>query len=359
MRKFMTYMLVVSIAVSAVAQADLKEELRELDATVRAAKATERMELVPQLVELGERAFEADEFSVAVTAFDYASRLTRMSQPKDSLKYRKRMLESKSAARAYAKIAAHRGKDDAASKQKVAEFWAFVKGDWERALPVLAEGTGPVAEAAKLDQRRLGAEEAEAVADAWIVVAKKQPSVAKAIYKRAGQLYMEAANVVPTAELMKKVYQLSAKIGYDKAPPGIAIRANGKYIFSPARPDSERQTADKAFDGDLKTTFQGLGSEAWVALDLRVPRAITKIIYGPHDCKPEWQQLARTRMVGATIQVSNSPDFANAVTIHKIEDVPPAKRLTKVTVSPPGVWRYVRYVAKPGDRCVIGEFDVR
>jgi len=358
------YMLIVTLCcMPALAQTSLEQELQSTEQDVRSSRSTaEQASFVPQLVRLGERAYAADEFDVAATAYDYAYRIDRAGNPDEAAKHKQRMLDAKTAGREYAKVKRYVGQDDAASKRKVAEFGAFVKREWETALPDLAEGDDAIAKAAQLDMRHLGGEEAEAVAEAWVEAAKRYTSRAAMLYARAGCLYDEAAATVPTVALLKKMALLGSKIGYETAPPKGAVRVKGdKYAFTQGHPCSQGETPDKAFDGKFDTGTQiHEGPGAWLAIDLRVPRKLSRVTYGPHDCSansPDWFERNRERQVGAVIQVSNRPDFKDATTIHTVAQPPPQLRLTVIDVSTPGVWRYVRYVAKPGDRCAIGEFD--
>jgi len=366
MKRFMVCLLFVVAATSSLAQQDFAAELSQLNAAIRGTQSSaEQRSFVPTLASLGERAFAADAFGVATSAFDYAYRIAQIQQESDeAADYKRRMTRAKTVAKEYAKVVVYRDKDDAASKRRVAEFQAFVKEDWQTALPVLAEGDDLIAKTAQSDLQRLGAEEIEAVADAWIKVARLKPAHARALYARAGWLYAAAAAAAPTPELMKKMFTLGSKIGYDTSPPAGSILVKGKYIYSSGNPCNANQTVEKAFDGKPDTCVQLYGGlHAWIAVDLRVPRVISRIVYAPHNNPDsQWQELACARTVGAVIQVSNRPDFEGALTIHTIIQVPVLKQLTTVTVLQPGVWRYVRYAerrtARPDDRLALGEFDV-
>ena len=355
------YMLIVTLCcMPALAQTSLEQELQSTEQDVRSSRSTaEQASFVPQLVMLGERAYAADEFDVAATAYDYAYRIDRAGNPDEAAKHKQRMLEAKVAGREYAKIKQHVGQDDAASKRKVAEFRAFVKGDWKIALDGLALGDDAIAKAAQLDMRHLGAEEAEAVADAWVEAAKRYTSRAAMLYARAGCLYDEAAATIPTVALLKKMALLGSKIGYETAPPKGAVRVKGgKYAFSPGTLVVAGQGVDKAFDGKFETLFHTHpGPGAWLGIDMGMPRTITRFVIAPHDCDPGFQELNRIRHVGATLQVCNRPDFANAVTVHTFTEPLEQRRLTVVPVEVPGVWRYVRCAPKHGDNCALGEFD--
>lgn len=360
MKRFLLCLLFVGVATPSFAQPDFTVELKQLTAAIRGARdSAEQEAFVPRLVSLGERAFEADAFDIAATAFDYARRIDRANHPARAAEHKRNMDRARAAAKAYARLAAYRDRDDATARRKIAEFQAFVKGDWQTALPVLAEGDNLIAQAAQLDLQRLGVEEAEAAADAWVAAAKRSSTNTKSLYERAGYLYAAAAAVVPTPSLMKKMAVLGSRIGYNTSPPAGAIHVKGKYVYSTGTPCSPTETAKQAFDGRLDT-FAHIyaGSGAWIAVDLRVPRAISRIVYAPHDSPPEWQQFDCERQVGAVVQVSNRPDFVDAITIYTVTEASAPRRLTVVTVAPSGVWRYVRYVAKPGDRLALGEFDV-
>jgi len=360
-------MLIVALMLccaTAFAQTSLEQELQQLEEGVRGARSVAEQEsYAPQLSDLGAQAFDADEYDVAVKAYDYAQRIARSTRPADAAEYARRMHEAKAAAREYAKVKRYVGQDDAASKRKVAEFGAFVKREWETALPDLAEGDDAIAQAAQLDMRHLGGEEAEAVAYAWVEAARRNPPHAAALYLRAGVLYDEAAGTVPTAELLNKMIRFGSRIGYETAPPKGAVRVKGdKYTFTIGLACSSGDTLDLAFDGKMATGVQiQQGPTAWIAVDLGVSRRLSRIIYAPIDSRKyaaDWFERNSARMVGAVIQVSNSPDFKYATTVHTITEPPPQLRLTVIDVSTPGVWRYVRYVARPDDKVAIGEFDV-
>jgi hypothetical protein len=217
MKRFMMYLAFVVVAATTVsAQTDFAAELQQLDKAVRGARSlTEQEPFVLQLVSLGARAFAVDEFDVAVTAYDYAYRICRTNRPAEALMYKQRMDKAKMAAREYVKLSACMGKDDAASKRKLAEFQAFVKGEWAAALPVLAEGSDLVAKAAQLDLQHLGVEEEEAVADAWVAAAKGNSANAAVLYARAGYWYNLLLNQQASPQLLKKMQTLGAKIGND------------------------------------------------------------------------------------------------------------------------------------------------
>lgn len=101
------------------------------------------------------------------------------------------------------------------------------------------------------------------------------------------------------------------------------------------------------------------GPGAWIGLDLRVPRTITKIAYAPYTSSDlTARERDSTGQIGAVVQVSNRPDFEGAVTIYTVTEAPPHQRLTIATVTVAGVWRYVRYIVKAPDRTPVGEFDV-
>lgn len=361
MRALVSLILAVLVTTSSFAAA-FETELSQLNKAVRSARTVKEQEaFILQLVALGERAFEADEYAVAVTAFDYASRVARRNRPEEATVYAQRMRAACVARKAHNEIAPHIGKDDATSRRKVAEFRAFVKDDWKDVLHDLAVGDDTIAKAAELDAQHLGGEEAEDVADAWVTAAKAHPSLAQQLYARAGVLYAEAASVEPTAALLRKMAQLGAKIGYDVHPPAGAVRVRGgKHAFTPGTGDGGKQDLKRLFDDSFETGVQVYeGSTAWVGVDFGVPRKITSVVFGPHNTPlADWKVKNCSRQVGATIQVSNQPDFANAITVHTVEKIPAAERLTAVSIDVPGLWRYVRYVAQPGDRFVLGELDV-
>jgi len=356
------YMLLVMLCcTTAVAQTPIEVELQRLEDGVRSARsAAEQESYAPQLSDLGVQAVEADEYDVAVKAYDYAQRITRSTRPADAAEYAQRMLDAKTAGREYAKVKRYVGQDDAASKRKVAEFGAFVKREWETALPVLAEGDDAIAQAAQLDMRHLGGEEAEAVGDAWVEAARRDTAHASVLYARAGSLYDEAAAVVPTLALLNKMSKLGSKIGYEKGwPVGAVPVRGGKRAFVGGRLFDSRQTADLAFDGKFTTLAHiEKGPGAWLGVDFGRPVQITKFVIAPHECDPGWQEYNRTRHVGAVLQVCNRPDFIGAVTVHTIEEPLEHGRLTIITVTVKGVWRYARCMSRPGDQCAIGEFDV-
>ena len=351
------YMLLVMLCcTTAVAQTPIEVELQRLEDGVRSARsAAEQESYAPQLSDLGVQAVEADEYDVAVKAYDYAQRITRSTRPADAAEYAQRMLDAKTAGREYAKVKRYVGQDDAASKRKVAEFRAFVKGEWKLALPDLAEGDDAIAQAAQLDMRHLGGEEAEAVGDAWVEAARRNPPHAAALYLRAGVLYDEAAGTVPTAELLNKMIKLGGRIGYDTAPPKGAVRAKGGWLFS--MPAQHRRPIGNACDGDFTTFFWSASRDEWLGVDLRTPKEAIRVALAPYYGAPDKHEFDQQRLVGATIQVSNSAEFKDAVTVYTIDTVPVHKRLTVVSISTPGVWRFVRFVPRPGDDVVLGEFD--
>ena len=355
--------IVIAVTMSSsFAEGGLQEDLDRLNSAIRGARSLDEQEpYILRLTSLGERALAEDAYGVAATAFDYASRIARRSRPAEAAAYAARMNEARAMERVYAQVQPFLGKDDATARRKVAEFHAFVKGDWKSALDGLALGDDALAKAAQLERQYLGGEEAEAVADAWLDAAKTRSAHAAAICRHAGVLYDEAAAVVPTTTLLAKMAKLGSRIGSETAAPAGAVRVkHAWYAFSPSRANKSSEAVDKAFDGDMRTRFEGIDGGGWVALDLRTPQIIRRIGYAPHQpSSDQWIELCRNRMIGAQVQVSNRPDFAGAVTVYTITEAPVMGRMTEHAVAVEGVWRYVRYKAPNHDRCAIGEFDVQ
>ncbi len=111
-------------------------------------------------------------------------------------------------------------------------------------------------------------------------------------------------------------------------------------------------TIARAFDGDLSTFFDGPTADGdTVGLDLGAAQAVTQVRFAP-------RAGYASRMVGGTIQASNSASFASGVaTVYTISSAPPVGTLTTVSLSPVGAYRYWRYVAPAGSYGNIAELE--
>jgi len=111
-------------------------------------------------------------------------------------------------------------------------------------------------------------------------------------------------------------------------------KLTGTVISENISPD---YPASKAFDGD---TSQGSFADrkswdtpAWVGLDLGSSKPLSEVRIFP-------RQTLASRLVGAKIQGSNTPDFSGAVDLATISTAPAENTFTGFPVN--GSFRYVR-----------------
>ncbi len=123
-----------------------------------------------------------------------------------------------------------------------------------------------------------------------------------------------------------------------------AVKLSGTAIGTQTSWLNNGDTIAQVFDGNFNSYFDAPNSNLtnWVGLDLGSARSITQIQYAPR-AGYEW------RMVGGQFQVSNTADFSSGVvTIYTITTAPVAGSFTKVAVSVPGSYRYIRYTGGTG-----------
>lgn len=90
-----------------------------------------------------------------------------------------------------------------------------------------------------------------------------------------------------------------------------AHRLTGTVIGSSGSYDGV-STRDKVFDGNINTYFDAPSANGqWVGLDLGSVKSINRIVYRPRN---GWG----SRMPGGKFQISNDPNFTNAVTLYTI-----------------------------------------
>ena len=139
--------------------------------------------------------------------------------------------------------------------------------------------------------------------------------------------------------------------GTAKAPAGklggTVIGTAGSYGDNPA------VTRAAAFDGRFDTFFDAPATDgAWAGLDLGRDHSkrVTAIAYAPRSGGkfPE-------RMKGGRFQGANKPDFGDAVDLFTVTEAPEAGVFTKVNVSTPGRFRYLRYLSPDGGSANVAE----
>ena len=130
--------------------------------------------------------------------------------------------------------------------------------------------------------------------------------------------------------------------------------ASGAWFGSPGSYSNNGMVGDKLYDGDITTFFDGPDTAGnppfWSALDLGKPREITGLRFIP---RASWQ----SRMVNGWFEAADNTNFNNAVSLHTITVAPPYDTMTEVTVSPPNLYRYVRYITLFSNRCNAYEIE--
>ncbi len=117
-------------------------------------------------------------------------------------------------------------------------------------------------------------------------------------------------------------------------PSPAPVALTGTIISSPA---ASGRGPDRAFDGDLLSTFGAASSHSgWVGLDLGEQRRIVEVRYAPRGGQAG-------RMRGSVIHGANRADFVDATIIGYITETPPTGELTSLPITAPGTYRYVRY----------------
>lgn len=126
------------------------------------------------------------------------------------------------------------------------------------------------------------------------------------------------------------------------ASSAFAALLPGSIIGTPGSWNNSGNTVTNVFDGDITTFFDAPdpGTGDWAGLDFGPGAAniITSIVYAPRA------GLAG-RMMGGQFQAANLPDFSDAVTLGKIDNVPPDGVYTTIPVTVQAGFRYARYLA--------------
>ena len=132
------------------------------------------------------------------------------------------------------------------------------------------------------------------------------------------------------------------------------VRLTGTAIGTPGSWGNRGNTIAKVFDGSTSTFFDAPTADGnWAGLDLGAPAVVRQIAYAPRSGYT-------ARMVGGAFQASDTADFsANVVTLYTIAAVPPAGRLTTVTLPATATpFRYVRYLAPAGSYGNVAELQL-
>ncbi|MBQ9431763.1 MAG: CotH kinase family protein [Kiritimatiellae bacterium] len=110
-------------------------------------------------------------------------------------------------------------------------------------------------------------------------------------------------------------------------------------------------TITNAFDGDILNYCQASNkNKSWVGLRLERGQAITGVRYAPRSNRPY-------RMQGGMVQVANTSDFSDAVTLYTITETPPTNAVTEVTFETPAFdYQYIRYYSPTG-YCSLAEIS--
>jgi hypothetical protein len=130
-------------------------------------------------------------------------------------------------------------------------------------------------------------------------------------------------------------------------------KLTGGIIGTPGSWNNLGNTITNVFDTNLGTFFDApIEDGAWVGLDFGagVSNVITKINYCPRSG-------FESRMTSGIFQGANQADFSGAVTLGTVTTQPPAGVLTPMTVTNPGAFRYVRYLAPNGGSGNVAELE--
>ena len=134
--------------------------------------------------------------------------------------------------------------------------------------------------------------------------------------------------------------------------PAASAAVTGTNISTAGSYRNQGNTAAHALDGNLSTYFDAAaGSGAYVGLDLGSAQTVSQVAYAP---RPGYGY----RMVGGTVQASNSADFSDAVTVYTVGVTPPDGALTTTTLTSTTPYRYWRYVGPANANCNIAEFQL-
>jgi Carbohydrate binding module (family 6) len=131
---------------------------------------------------------------------------------------------------------------------------------------------------------------------------------------------------------------------------GTAIGAGGSW-----NNDAANYGYAMAFDGNLNTFYNSNqstnGNGNWVGLNLGSQKSISVIRFAPRTG-------LGSRMVGGKFQVSNSSTFSTGVVDLYTIGTAPADGMQWISVTPPGTYRYVRYLSPNGGWGNIAEMEV-
>ncbi len=131
-----------------------------------------------------------------------------------------------------------------------------------------------------------------------------------------------------------------------------ASQLDGTVIGTAGSYQGKGDTIANALDGSTGTFFDApTPTGDFVGLDFGQAQAVTQVRFAP-------RAGFAFRMVGGTIQASNSADFsAGVVTAYTIRSSPPAGTLTTVSLPALAAFRYWRYAAPAGSSGNIAELE--
>jgi Carbohydrate binding module (family 6) len=166
------------------------------------------------------------------------------------------------------------------------------------------------------------------------------------IYLAAGQQWMRLVEDTGgyNLDMVKFTKTTAAKLA------GTAIGVGGAW-----NNDTANYGYAKVFDGNLNTFYNSNqstnGNGNSVGLDLGSQKSISVIRFAP---RYSWG----SRMVGGKFQVSNSSNFSSGVVDLYTIGSAPADGMQSISVSPPGNYRYIRYLSPNGGWGNIAEMEV-
>ena len=115
----------------------------------------------------------------------------------------------------------------------VGQWYCFVKGDWEKGLPLLAKGSREdLAQLAKQDLAKPAtATEQASVGDAWWALAEKDRTEAKASFRSRALFWYEKASPglsgLEKVRVEKQIETLAQASGGESHQPNPATKASG------------------------------------------------------------------------------------------------------------------------------------
>jgi WD40 repeat protein len=295
-------------------------------------------ELTGLTLDLIAEALEADNYAAAMELGQVATEAAKRAQVIALVNaVQKRNEEIKTAKERFADLQTFvdrlkKDAGDAEANLKLGEYYAFVRGNWARALPLLAKSNAdPLGGLAKRDQAApMDGKDQLALADAWWDYAAKQPEKQQLrLQERAAYWYDKAAPSLTglnRTKAVKRAEQVAARaegvrpivegpVGFIKTLEGhaseiraVALSHDGRYGLSGSTDNSMRLWDLTTFK--QAQTFKGHTKQVWdVAF---VPNS-------KHVLSASWDATVRLwdMNTGKDIRTFQHPIDVNAVVVSK------------------------------------------